>query len=85
MQFASAAMLRPRISSSGHITHLLTDIHGLLSELFLDHVQPQITALVQASLPLHPGHPHQRPRRGHHLAHPLNARVWEHEDPAEAA
>ena len=34
------------------ITHLLTDIHGLLSELCLDidHVQPQITALVQDSL-----------------------------------
>ena len=34
------------------ITRLLTDIHGLLSELCLDtdHVQPQITALVQDSL-----------------------------------
>ena len=34
------------------ITHLLTDVHGLLSEpcLDIDHVQPQITALVQDSL-----------------------------------
>jgi hypothetical protein len=32
------------------ITHLLTDVHGLLSELCLDGVQPQITALIQASL-----------------------------------
>ena len=32
------------------ITHLLTDVHGLLSELYPDNAQPQITALVQDSL-----------------------------------
>jgi hypothetical protein len=32
------------------ITHLLTDIHGLLSELCPDGAQTQITALVQDSL-----------------------------------
>ena len=32
------------------ITHLLTDVLGLLSELCLDSAQPQITALVQDSL-----------------------------------
>jgi hypothetical protein len=32
------------------ITHLLTDVHGLLSELCLDRAQPDITALAQVCL-----------------------------------
>lgn len=59
------------------ITCLLTDIHGLLSELCSDSSSPQITQLVQACLrecdSLHPRRPHQRPRRGHHRAHPRDA------------
>ena len=44
--------ITPDLGRARDITHLLTDIHGLLSELYLDidHVQPQITALAQDSL-----------------------------------
>jgi hypothetical protein len=44
--------ITPHLGRARDITRLLTDIHGLLSELCLDidHVQPQITALVQDSL-----------------------------------